>query len=229
MFFINHFNTLNNKTIMAELDVRPKKGTPWWLWLLLLLILAALAYYFLKGRNGATRSQTTTDSTVTTDSSSTTSTRTTPGFNNVDFQNAPSASYDEITDTTISVRGDDKYAIYSLGENVLFATDQNTLQGSADNQLKQVANSINKRFKDYYIGVYGHTDSKGDAAHNKDLGAERAQAVRDWLVKNGSISDSKISLHSFGESQPLASNATAQGRQQNRSVEIVAIPDTVGH
>ncbi|WP_158827946.1 OmpA family protein [Mucilaginibacter lacusdianchii] len=216
---------------MAELDVRPKKGTPWWLWLLLLLIVLALLFYFLKGRNGATRSETTTDSTttVTTDSSTTTDVATTtPGFNNVDFENAPRATYDEITDTAITVRGGDKYAIYSLGENVLFATDQNTLQGSAANQLKQVAASLEKRFKNYYIGVYGHTDSKGDAGHNKDLGAKRAEAVRNWLVKNGNISESKVSLHSFGESEPLASNATAAGRQQNRSVEIVAIPDTAG-
>ena len=214
---------------MADIDVKPKSKTPWWLWLILLLVALALLFFFLRGCGNTTGEQATdgadTTTTTTTDSSSTTAIATTTTWDNVDF-NSPKASYDEITDTTISVRGGDKYTIYSLGENLLFATDESTLQGSADKQLQQVVASLQKRFKGSVIGVYGRADAKGDKQENKELGAQRAEAVRNWLVTKGKIDAGKVSVHSYGETQPLASNATAEGRKQNRSVEIVAIPDS---
>jgi outer membrane protein OmpA-like peptidoglycan-associated protein len=57
------------------------------------------------------------------------------------------------------------------------------------------------------------------------LGAERAAAVKDWLVKTGGLDSTLVSIHSLGESKPVASNATAGGRQQNRNVSIVAFPN----
>jgi outer membrane protein OmpA-like peptidoglycan-associated protein len=213
---------------MADIDVKPKSKTPWWLWLLLLLIALALLFFFLRGCGNSTGEQATdgadTTTSTTTDSSSTTAVATTTTWDNVDF-NSPKASYEEITDTTISVRGGDKYTIYSLGENLLFSTDKAELQGSADKQLQQIVASLQKRFKGASIGVYGRADAKGDQQENKELGAQRAEAVRNWLVSKGKIDESKVSVHSYGETQPLASNATAEGRQQNRSVEIVAMPE----
>ncbi|MBS7565264.1 OmpA family protein [Mucilaginibacter sp. Bleaf8] len=217
---------------MAELDVKPKSRTPWWLWLLLLLIVLGVLFYFLRMRNDSAKQVSTTtvvDSTTTVDSSSTAQVATTTAsFDNVDF-NSPTTRYDEISDTTITVQGGDKYAIYSLGGNVLFAKGQSTLQGTAAEHLKQVAASLQKRFSNAVIGVYGHTDASGDAAQNKELGAKRAQAVCDWLVSNGNLSADRIAVRSYGESEPLASNATNKGQQLNRSVEIVAIPDSLAH
>jgi outer membrane protein OmpA-like peptidoglycan-associated protein len=213
---------------MADIDVKPKSKTPWWLWLILLLVALALLFFFLRGCDSTSGKQSgvaDTTTTTTTDSSSTTAVATTTTWDNVDFD-SPKASYDEITDTTISVRGSDKYTIYSLGENLLFATDKAELQGSAGKQLQQIVSSLQKRFKGATIGVYGRADAKGDKQENKELGAQRAEAVRNWLVSKGKIDESKVSVHSYGETQPLASNATAQGRQQNRSVEIVAMPDS---
>lgn len=69
--------------------------------------------------------------------------------------------------------------------------------------------------------MYGFTDSKGSAESNKQLAEQRAEAVQSWLAKNG-ISKDKVSVHPIGEGQPEASNSTAEGRQQNRRVEIVA-------
>jgi hypothetical protein len=60
------------------------------------------------------------------------------------------------------------------------------------------------------------------AGSNKELAEQRAEAVRAWLAKNGNMSEGNISVHPVGESQPTASNATEQGRQKNRRVEIVA-------
>lgn len=210
---------------MAHLEVEPKKGTPW-LWILLGLIILAVLFFLLKGCGGK-GTTTTTDSTATTTTTTDTAGKTaiaatSPDWSKVDL-NAPEVKDSDITDKDVTVRGNDQYTIYSLGENVLFATDQSTLQGSAEGKLKQIAASLNKRFKGATIGVYGSTDATGDAAHNKQLGADRANAVKDWLTKNGIDAD-KVSVQSLGESEPVASNATASGRQQNRNVSIVAFP-----
>jgi outer membrane protein OmpA-like peptidoglycan-associated protein len=140
----------------------------------------------------------------------------------VDFD-APAAVYDEITDSSISVRGNDDYTIYGLGENILFATNQNAIQAGAENQLKQISSSLEKRFKGASIAIYGNTDATGDASQNKALGEKRAESVKEWLIKNGNIESSKITVHSKGQSDPVASNKTLEGRHMNRRVEIVAM------
>jgi len=215
---------------MAHLEVKPKSGTPWWLWLLIAIIAIAILLFLLKGCGGKKTAVATDSTTTTTDSTSakTAVAVTTPDFNNVDF-NSPKSSDPDVTDKDIAVSGNDKYTIYTLGENILFATDQSTVQGSAEVKLKQVIASLNKRFKGATIGVFGNTDSTGTAGHNKQLGAQRAAAVKAWLVSNGSLDSTKVSVHSLGESKPVASNTTASGRQQNRNVEIVAFPDSSAH
>ncbi|MCC8424677.1 OmpA family protein [Mucilaginibacter sp. UR6-11] len=203
---------------MAQLDVQPKKSAPWWIWLLLAIFAILVLLLLLKGCNGKT-TQVVTDST----SSKETIAVTQPDWNNVDF-NAPATTDPDVTDKDIAVTGTDKYTIYTLGENILFGSDKNTLQGSAGAKLKQIAASLNKRFNGAPIAIYGNTDSTGTGQHNADLGGWRAVAVKNWLVANG-LDSTKVSLHTFGESKPVASNATASGRQQNRNVQIVAFPD----
>jgi outer membrane protein OmpA-like peptidoglycan-associated protein len=212
---------------MADLDVQPKKNNSWWLWLLLLLIALGLLFFFLRGCNNKNANQASnSDSTASNSTDGTANnavaTTTPADGNQIDF-NSPKEAYEEVTDTSISVRGNKDYTIYGLGEDVLFDKDKNTIKSSAETQLKLIAASLNKRFKGADLSVYGHTDSTGTTAHNKELGGERAEAVRSWFVKNGIIAD-KIAVHSFGETNPVASNGTAEGRQQNRSVAIVAMP-----
>jgi outer membrane protein OmpA-like peptidoglycan-associated protein len=210
---------------MAQLDVQPKKSNPWWLWLLIALIAIAILLFFLKGCNNKSGQTAGADSTATkTDTAAVKpgAAATEPDWNAVDF-NSPKSVDPDVTDKDIAVSGNDKYTIYTLGENILFATDQSTLQGNTDAKLKQITASIGKRFKGASIGVYGNTDSTGTAGHNKQLGAQRAAAVKMWLVKTGGMDSTKVSIHS------LASNATAKGREQNRNVEIVAFPDSAGH
>lgn len=208
---------------MADLNVQPKRSTNWWIWLLLAIILIGLIYFLSKGCNNAATNTAQVDTNTTqTDTNATFSSPN--GYNewsNVDF-NAPNANYSEITDKEISVRGNDQYAIYSLGENILFDIDKNNIRKDGETKLKQIATSLNQRYKDGDIRIYGHTDSTGDAAHNQQLAEERANAVKSWLQQNAGITEDHISIHPLGESQPLASNATESGRQQNRSVQIVA-------
>jgi len=217
---------------MAQLEVQPKKkANLWWLWIILGLIAIALFYFITRKSDNRSAEAAATDTTnsATGGPAPTTSVEsvaaTQPDWSGVDF-NSPKTSDPDITDRDISVSGNNRYTIYSLGENILFGTGQSTLQGTADQKLKQVATSLNRRFKNSNIGVFGNTDSTGDAGDNKQLGAERAAAVKDWLIKNGGLDQSKVSVQSFGESKPVASNATAGGRQQNRNVEIVAFADS---
>lgn len=72
------------------------------------------------------------------------------------------------------------------------------------------------------VVVTGHTDSVGSDAYNMKLGERRARAVADYLIGQG-ISPSRIDVRSEGESKPVASNATAEGRAENRRVEIHAL------
>ena len=204
---------------MAELNVQPKSKRPWWLWLLLALLALALLFFLLRGCN---REEATTpvDPSATADSTAMAPTGNTTDWEGIDFA-APAATYDEITDADISVRGNDDYAIYSVDETILFDTDKNTIKTTAADKLKQVSESMGKRFANGQVRIYGHTDAQGSAGYNMQLAEERAGAVKNWLTQNGNLTEDRISLHPVGESQPVASNTSAEGRQQNRRVEIV--------
>ena len=202
---------------MADLDVQPKKKSSILPWILLALGIIALLIFLIRGcgDDNADTQATTTD-TITSNTGGAANT-----WDGVDF-NAPPVQYEEITDTNINVRGTGDYAIYGLGENILFDEDKSTIRSGAEQNLQQIAASLTKRYPNAEVRVYGHTDAQGSPGYNKELAEQRAETVRAWLVKNGNISEANLSLHPVGESQPVASNATEGGRQQNRRVEIVA-------
>lgn len=131
--------------------------------------------------------------------------------------------YPEVKGTNVSIRGNNERSIYSLGENVLFETDKAEIRKDADNDLQQIASSLAQRYESGRIYVYGYTDSVGSKSDNKDLSAQRAEAVKQWLVSKGNIKEDRITIKSRGENKPVESNATAAGREQNRRVEIVAV------
>ena len=203
---------------MADLDVQPKKNRPGWLWILLAVLAIAILFFILRGCNDDDEMDAA-DPVTTTD---TTARMGTPrDWDAVNF-NAPRATYSEITDRDIEVRGNEDYAIYSLDETILFDSDQSQLRSGAEAKLKQVAASMSQRFSNGEIRIYGHTDKQGSAGYNKKLAEQRAEAVKNWLTKNGDVAANRITVHPVGESDPVASNETAAGRQQNRRVEIVA-------
>ena len=73
----------------------------------------------------------------------------------------------------------------------------------------------------------GHTDSVGGDEYNQRLSEQRGTAVRDYLTREGMASTS-VTARGFGKTQPVASNETAKGRQQNRRVELVISGDVIG-
>ena len=112
--------------------------------------------------------------------------------------------------------------VMTLGD-VLFATGSARLTTGAETRLDRLAQFM-QRYPDRTLRVEGYTDSTGSSATNLRLSEERAMAVRDALAARG-VNPGRIVAQGFGEAQPVSSNATDAGRQQNRRVDIV-ISDT---
>ena len=102
--------------------------------------------------------------------------------------------------------------------DILFATDSATLRYDQLGDLNAVAASL-QRYPDSRIEIVGHTDHDGDAAYNQDLSERRARAVQAALQQAG-VPAARLTAIGRGESQPVASNYTAQGKAANRRVEI---------
>jgi len=109
---------------------------------------------------------------------------------------------------------------------VLFDTGKYTLRPGAREKLAKVSGII-LAYPSLQLEVEGHTDSVGTDEYNMQLSENRANSVRDYLVQQG-INTSSIAARGFGESQPVATNDTAAGRQQNRRVELVVSGDVIG-
>ena len=113
--------------------------------------------------------------------------------------------------------------IVTLPQDILFQTDSAQLTGSLTNDLRVLASSLNS-YPNTTVNVIGHTDDVGAEAYNQSLSQRRAQAVTSVLINSG-VAPGRIRTIGRGESQPIASNATATGRQQNRRVEIIITPN----
>jgi outer membrane protein OmpA-like peptidoglycan-associated protein len=109
--------------------------------------------------------------------------------------------------------------------DVLFDTGKYTLRPAAREKLARISGIV-QAHPGLKLAVEGHTDSVGSDDLNQRLSERRAETVRDYLLKQGLPSDA-ITAKGFGESQPIADNNTASGRQQNRRVEMVVSGDII--
>jgi SH3 domain-containing YSC84-like protein 1 len=108
----------------------------------------------------------------------------------------------------------------SLGENAIhFVTGQYAIPSGADQILSEVAAQL-KANPEWGWEVEGYTDNVGDKAANQKLSEERAQSVANWLVAHG-IDRNRLTVKGYGESNPVADNATPAGRAKNRIVERI--------
>jgi len=126
-----------------------------------------------------------------------------------------------ILQTTDSARG----LIVNMSD-VLFDSGQYSLKPGAREKLAKISGIV-LAHPTLKLEVEGHTDSMGTDDLNMRLSENRAGSVRDFLVKQGIVTSS-IGSRGFGESQPVATNDTAAGRQQNRRVELVVSGDIIG-
>ena len=118
-----------------------------------------------------------------------------------------------------STRSDKRGFIVALSGGLLFDTGKSTLKPGAKSTLTKIAEQL-KSNPDAKIAVEGHTDSVGSKEANQELSQKRADAVRDFIVNAGVPAD-HFTASGRGESEPIATNKTAAGRQQNRRVELV--------
>lgn len=123
---------------------------------------------------------------------------------------------DRITETRETTRG----LIVNIPD-VLFDFDRATLRPEGRERLSRIAGVLLATDPDLRLEIEGHTDNVGSDAYNLTLSEERARAVEDYLLGNGVPANMIESAEGFGESRPLATNETNEGRQRNRRVEIV--------
>lgn len=107
-----------------------------------------------------------------------------------------------------------------IRENVVFATNSDILDPTAQSTLDKVAAAIN-RFQRPVVETGGHTDNQGSEAFNIDLSQRRAASVNAYLEAQG-VDPNRLQPVGFGPTQPVADNATEEGRQQNRRVAFIA-------
>ncbi len=123
-----------------------------------------------------------------------------------------------------SVREETRGMVITLSGSVLFATGQSMLLPIAQQRLLQVSATLHDHLSQNMV-VEGHTDSRGSAASNDALSLARAQSVLAFLVSNG-VPSNRIRAQGIGSSRPVSDNTTADGRANNRRVEIVIAPAT---
>ena len=110
--------------------------------------------------------------------------------------------------------------------DVLFDTASANLKPGAREKLAKIA-GILLAHQGLQVAVEGHTDSVGAEGYNQRLSEQRADSVRSYLVRQG-IGPAAVATAGFGESQPVASNTTSAGRQQNRRVELIVSGEAIG-
>ena len=121
-----------------------------------------------------------------------------------------------------AVKEESRGLVITLSGSVLFASDQATLLPAAQDRLAQVSDAL-LATKDRSILIEGHTDSQGSDTHNLDLSQRRAEAVRTFLTSRG-YDPTLIRAQGIGEARPIADNTSAEGRANNRRVEIIVQP-----
>lgn len=126
--------------------------------------------------------------------------------------------------TGVSVTRVGDSIVLNMPSNITFDTNKADVKPQFYNTLNSVS-LVFKEFKQTLINVTGHTDSSGDANYNFDLSRRRAAAVAQYLSAQ-QLDSNRFSVEGHGASDPVASNATASGKAQNRRVEITILPLT---
>ena len=129
---------------------------------------------------------------------------------------------DKAYSATVTRIGDD--IILNMPSNITFDTDQAAIKPQFFDTLNSVAIVLNE-FNKTLVDVTGHTDSTGSPQHNQVLSEQRAGSVADYLISQGN-NPKRFQAIGMGPNDPIASNATPEGRAQIRRVEIKIVPLT---
>jgi outer membrane protein OmpA-like peptidoglycan-associated protein len=133
----------------------------------------------------------------------------------------PLESLSEALDKSATVRRKAKATTVDLSADVLFAVDSATLSPRAEKLVARLAQSLKKEATPgAKVTIVGHTDSTGSPSHNRDLSKRRAQSVEKALKTELGGASFDFAVTGRGESDPVATNATAEGRKANRRVSV---------
>ena len=124
----------------------------------------------------------------------------------------------ELQNTGVSVTRENDKIILNMPGHISFQSGSSRIKENFTPVLHSVAKVLNK-YQNTSVEVSGHTDSQGSASSNQLLSEQRARGVARTL-RNFGVDGRRIEAHGYGESQPLDTNKTTQGRQRNRRVEI---------
>lgn len=128
----------------------------------------------------------------------------------------------QLQGTGVSVTRNGDQIILNMPSAITFDTDQDQVKSQFYSTLNSVA-IVLRKFNQTLVDVYGFTDSTGSASYNQGLSQRRAASVASYLGSQG-IDPRRFAVIGYGASQPVASNATPEGRAQNRRVEIQISP-----
>ncbi len=133
------------------------------------------------------------------------------------------AELEQIEGAQVEKVNDGEAIKVTFESGILFATNSSTLSNPSRASLDMFANSLQNN-PDTDVEIYGHTDSTGSDAINNPLSVRRAESVYNYLNSKG-VSGLRMSYEGFGSSQPIADNSTAEGRSENRRVEVYILPN----
>lgn len=123
----------------------------------------------------------------------------------------------EIDGATVTRVGEGIVVTFDTG--ILFGFDSSTLRDEARSNLRKLAAHLNQ-YERTDVLIIGHTDSVGAETYNQRLSERRAESAASYVAQSG-VASSRISTRGMGESDPVSSNDSAEGRQENRRVEVV--------
>ncbi|MGS2719136.1 OmpA family protein [Paraglaciecola aestuariivivens] len=129
---------------------------------------------------------------------------------------------DELADSGVQVHREGDNIRLTIPGNITFATGSASVVSGFYPVLEDVAKVLN-RYDKTKLSITGHTDSVGDAMYNQQLSMQRANSVANYL-QGAKVNAARLQTLGMGESQPIASNDTQEGRKQNRRVELQVIP-----
>ncbi len=125
---------------------------------------------------------------------------------------------EELAGSGVQVRRDGDQIQLIMPSNITFNTDEYLIKNEFYDTLDSVGKVLYK-YEDTQLEVIGHTDSTGDDQYNMKLSQRRANSVASYLENRG-IQAERLAILGMGETQPIADNSTANGRAQNRRVEL---------
>jgi OOP family OmpA-OmpF porin len=128
---------------------------------------------------------------------------------------------DKCPGTPKGVIVDDKGCELKLTLRINFDTSKAEIKPDFKGELEKAAAFVRENNNVPFILLAGHTDSQGTDEYNQKLSEQRAEAVRQALIKDYGLDANKLKAKGYGEAQPVADNATAEGRYENRRVEVI--------